>query len=197
MSVLKAYRRAVNALSEVLGWIATLLVIVTVALTFYNVVVRYLGENIGVQLSSNVFIDMQKQLFSMVFLLGFAYIMKHGINVRVDFIYAKWPAKRKAVLDFFGHILLLIPFCILGIYVTINPVIRSWGRRANGTWGTWEYSPDPGGLPLAPIKTMIILAFVFLLLQTIAELIKLYGILRDKPALVGDFAEREAPLRVE
>lgn len=197
MSVLKAYRRAVDAISEVLGWLAILLVLVIVTLTFYNVVVRYLGQFTGTQLSSNVFLDLQWQLFSMVFFLGFAYIMKHGINVRVDFIYAKWPAKRKAVLDFVGHLLFLVPFCILGIYVTINPVLRAWGQRPNGTWGNWELSPDPGGLPRAPIKTMIIIAFVFLLLQTIAELIKLYGIMSDKPELVGDHAEREAPLRVE
>ncbi len=198
MAVLKAYRRAIDALSEAMGWIAIILVLIVVTLTFYNVVVRYLGEYIGVQLSSNVFLDLQWQLFSMVFFLGFAYIMKHGINVRVDFLYAKWPAKRKAMLDFFGHLFFLIPFCVMAIYVTINPVFTSWGRRPNGSWGNWELSPDPGGLPRAPIKTMIIVAFVFLLLQTIAELIKLYGVMSDQPELVGDKTlEVDAPLRVE
>ncbi len=198
MAALKAYRRAMDAISDGLGWLAILLVLLIVALTFYNVVVRYLGQYMGTQLSANVFIDLQWQLFSMVFFLGFPYIMKHGINVRVDFIYAKWSAKRKAALDFVGHLLFLVPFCILSIYVTINPVLTSWGRRPNGNWGNWELSPDPGGLPRAPIKTMIIVAFVFLLLQTIAELIKLYGIMRDKPELVGDKElDLEAPLRVE
>jgi TRAP-type mannitol/chloroaromatic compound transport system permease small subunit len=198
MAALKAYRRAMDAISDGLGWLAILLVLLIVALTFYNVVVRYLGQSLGTQLSANVFIDLQWQLFSLVFFLGFPYIMKHGINVRVDFIYAKWSAKRKAVLDFVGHLLFLVPFCLLAIYVTINPVLTAWGRRPNGDWGNWELSPDPGGLPRAPIKTMIIVAFVFLLLQTIAELIKLYGIIRDQPELVGGKElNLEAPLRVE
>jgi TRAP-type mannitol/chloroaromatic compound transport system permease small subunit len=41
-------------------------------------------------------------------------------------------------------------------------------------------SPDPGGLPRAPIKTMIIVAFVLLLLQAIAQVIKYLAIVRGQ-----------------
>jgi TRAP-type mannitol/chloroaromatic compound transport system permease small subunit len=44
-------------------------------------------------------------------------------------------------------------------------------------------SPDPNGLPRAPIKSMIIVAFVLLLLQTIAEIIKKYAIIRGDTAV--------------
>ena len=64
----------------------------------------------------------------------------------------------------------------MGIYVTINPVLLSWGRLPNGTWGTWELSPDANGLPRAPIKTMIIVAFVMLLAQGISQAIKYFAI---------------------
>ncbi len=50
--------------------------------------------------------------------------------------------------------------------------MRSWGRLPNGQWGTWELSSDPGGLPRAPIRTMIVVAFVLLLIQGISEIIK-------------------------
>lgn len=205
MGFLKGFIRVVDAISEALGHIIVILVIATVALTFYNVVVRYLGQFIGVQLSSNTYLELQTTFFSLVFLLGFAYILKHGVNVRVDFIYTHWPLKRKAMLDFWGHILFLVPFCILGIWVTWSPVLTSWGKLRNDplfpptAWGgSIEWSSNPGGLPLAPLKTMIIVGFLFLLLQTLAELIKLWGVMSGNAALAGAEAlETDAPLRVE
>ncbi len=199
MSFALRFVRAVDAMSEKLGWVAKMLVIVTVAVGFYNVAARYLGRFVGAQLSSNLLIELQWYLFSLVFFFGFAYIFKHGINVRVDFIYANMPTKRKALIDFWGHLLFLIPFILMGIYVTISPVMYSWGRLPNGTWGMWEMSPDPSGLPRAPIKTMIILAFITLILQVIAEIIKLYWIIKEKEVdvVVEELGTSEAPLRIE
>ena len=165
------------------------LVIVTVVIGFYNVLVRYLGQFIGAQLSSNLFIEMQLYLYSLVFFLGFPYILKNGINVRVDFIYANWSKKRKALLDFLGHLFFLVPDCVIGVWVTINPVITSWRQ--------WEQSPDPDGLPRAPLKTMIIVAFALLLLQAISELIKLFAVLRGAEEEVKELAEHQEALRIE
>ena len=198
MRTLAPFVRMMDNISERLGWLSTMIVIATVAVGFYNVAARYLGRFIGVQLSSNVFIEMQWYMYSLVFFFGFAYLLKNGGNVRVDFIYADWPKKRKARLDFWGHLLFLVPFCLLGIYVTYNPILTSWGLQANGTWGAWEMSPDAGGLPRAPIKTMMIVAFTVLLFQTFAELIKLLAILRDEEDQLGfEQVESDAPLRIE
>ena len=84
-----------------------MVVVLTVVIGFYNVLARYVGRFVGAQLSSNLLIETQWYLFSMVFFLGFAYIMKNGINVRVDFIYAKWPRSRQATVDFWGHLCFL------------------------------------------------------------------------------------------
>lgn len=184
MGLLTRYTRAIDAISEVMGWVSMFLVVVTVAIGFYNVMARYVGRFIGVTLSSNLYIELQWYLYSLVFLLGFSYILKHGINVRVDFLYAKWSTRRKAIIDFWGHLLFLVPFTILGIWVSINPVLSSWGRRPNGSWGSWELSPDPSGLPRAPIKSMIVVGFVLLLLQAIAELIKLALVIRGREEFV-------------
>jgi TRAP-type mannitol/chloroaromatic compound transport system permease small subunit len=112
-----------------------------------------------------------------MFFFGFAYILRHNLNVRVDLFYASWDPKRKALVNLLGTLLFLLPFCVMGILVTINPVLFSWGRLPNGNWGIWEMSPDPGGLPRAPIKSMIIVAFVLLFIQGISELIKHAAIL--------------------
>jgi TRAP-type mannitol/chloroaromatic compound transport system permease small subunit len=178
MRFLLKFTRIVDKISESAGLLATFLVLVTIAIGFYNVVARYIGREIGVTLSSNIFIEIQWYLFSLVFFLGFAYALKHSVNVRVDFYFSRFTPERKAWVDFIGHLLFLIPFCLIGIYVTVSPVLTSWGQLPNGSWGTWELSPDPNGLPRAPIKSMIIVAFVLLLLQAIAEVIKKGAIIR-------------------
>lgn len=195
--ILASYVKGVDRLAEITGRLSQILVLVVVLIGFYNVVARYVGRFIGVQLSSNVFIELQWYLYSLIFLFGFNYILKHGINVRVDFLYAKWPHRRQATIDFWGHLLFLLPFCILGIWFAINPVLTSWGRLPSGGWGPWEMSPDPNGLPRAPIKTMIIVGFSLLLLQTTAEIIRLYPIMRTGVPIFGDEEVPEAPLRIE
>ncbi len=169
--------QSIDKFTDKLGWLSQWFVLLTVGVGFFNVVARYLGRFIGTQLSSNALIDLQWYLFSLTFLSAFAYILRHGENVRVDFLYSQWGEKRKALIDFLGTILFLIPFCILGIWVTFNPILQSWGRLSDGSWGNWELSPDADGLPRAPIKTMLPLGLFLLLLQSISQAIKYLAII--------------------
>jgi TRAP-type mannitol/chloroaromatic compound transport system permease small subunit len=178
MRVLLKLSSIIDTITERVGKFTEWLVLLVIAVGFYNVLGRYLGRYLGLKLSSNGFIEFQWYLFSLIFFLGFPYILKHGVNVRVDFLYTKWSETRKALVDFWGTLLFLIPFCLVGIYVTLSPVLKSWGLKPNGSWGRWELSPDPGGLPRAPIKTMIIVAFSLLLLQAISQAIKNLAIMQ-------------------
>ncbi|MCU0492473.1 MAG: TRAP transporter small permease subunit [Chloroflexaceae bacterium] len=180
MQALLQLSRGIDALVRGIGKLLPYLVTIMIAAGFYNVVARYLGRFVGQRLTSNAIIEIQWYLFSVLFFLGFALILKENMNVRVDFLYSKWSAKRRALVDLLGHLFFLIPFCILGIVVTINPVLFSWGRLPNGSWGPWEMSSDADGLPRAPIKTMIIVAFVFLLLQAISQVIKELAVLTNQ-----------------
>lgn len=170
--------QAINAVSEAIGQLSGWIVTLTIAVGFYNVMARYLGRWIGLKLSSNALIELQWYLFSVMFFLGFAYILKQGANVRVDFLYANWSEKRRALVDFLGTVFFLIPFCVLGIWVSFNPVLQSWGLLPDGTWGAWEVSADADGLPRAPIKTMLIFGFVTLLIQAISQAIYYLAILQ-------------------
>jgi len=167
----------IDRISEFLGKIGIYLIIALLAVGFYNVVARYVGRFIGQNLSSNRLIEIQWYMYSVIFFLIFAYNVKHDVNVRVDILYSKWSPKRKAWVDLMGTLLILIPFCIIGIWFTLNPVMLSWGRLPDGSFGTWEMSPDPDGLPRAPIKSFIIVAFASLLLQAIAQAIKYLAVL--------------------
>lgn len=179
MRALLQVSAAIDAVIDWIGnqmtWIVTLMIVIG----FVNVVVRYVSRFVGMRLTSNAIIEVQWYMFSILFFLGFAYILRHNLNVRVDFLYAGWSPKRKALIDLIGNALFLTIFCIIGIYVTYAPVMKSWGQLPNGSWGNWEMSPDPEGLPRAPIKTMIIVAFVLLLIQNISEIIKKVAVLTD------------------
>jgi TRAP-type mannitol/chloroaromatic compound transport system permease small subunit len=164
--------KGIDAFIELIGTAATWIVTLLLAVGIYNVVARYVGKYIGVNLASNTFIEGQWYLFSIVFFLGFAFILKRNAHVRVDFLYSKWNAKRRAWVNLLGTLLFLLPFSILGIIVTWPRVVRSWGLLPNGRWTTWELSSDPGGLPRAPIRSMIIIAFVLLIIQAISDIIK-------------------------
>jgi TRAP-type mannitol/chloroaromatic compound transport system permease small subunit len=163
--------------ADKLGWLSNWLVLLTIGVGFFNVVARYMGRFIGIQLSSNALLEMQWYLFSLTFLSGFVYILRHGENVRVDFFYANFSEKKRALVDFFGTILFLIPFCLIGIWVLINPVLQSWGRLSDGSWGTWEISSDANGLPRAPIKTMVPIGLLLLLIQSISQAIKYLAVI--------------------
>ncbi|HEX5690608.1 MAG TPA: TRAP transporter small permease subunit [Roseiflexaceae bacterium] len=171
MRVLLRLSALIDTLIELIGRLLPWIVTVMILIGFLNVVLRYFGRFVGRTLTSNAYIEAQWYLFSVLFFLGFGYILKHNLNVRVDFLYSGWSAKRRAWVDLLGTVLFLIPFCILGIYVTINPVMFSWQFR--------EISPDADGLPRYPIKAMIIVAFVLLLLQAISQTIKYLAILTD------------------
>ena len=198
MQTLLRLSRMIDSLIERIGRLTGWLIVLMILIGLYNVIVRYLGRYLGRTLSSNLYLELQWYLFSIIFFFGFAYVLRHNQNVRVDFLYTKWPVKRRALINLVGDLLFMIPFCIVGIIVALNPVLASWGRLPDGSWGEWELSPDANGLPRAPIKSMIIVGFVLLLLQAISETIKHIAVLTDSAeSEIVVAAEDYQPLRTE
>lgn len=169
--------RAIDGFNDWVGKLASWLVLLLVLVGAYNTLVRYIGRFTEHQLSSNLYIEAQWYLFSLVFLLGASYTLRRGSHVRVDLIYGRLGRRGKAWIDVLGTTLLLLPFSIFCLWVSWPAVYNSWVVR--------EISPDPGGLPRYPIKSMILVAFVLLILQGVSELIKNVHILRQ-PRSVDD-----------
>ena len=126
---------------------------------------------------------------SVIFLVGFAYVLKHQINVRVDFWFAHQPVRRKAWIDWVGHWISLIPFVLIGVWVSFPAAWQSIS--------VWEGSPDPDGLPRGPIKALIAVAFLLLLFQAVAEQVKLYAVITGRGHLVDVDEEPDQPIRIE
>ena len=164
MKIAVKIAQIIDGISEWCGKITYGLVILMITLGVWNVVGRYLGKIIGENLTSNSLLELQWYIFDLIFFLGAAYVLKQNSHVRVDVFYKDFSPRVKAIINILGVIFFLIPFCGVIIYFSWQYVVNSWN--------IWEISPDDGGLPRYPIKTMIIVSPFFLILQGIAEIIK-------------------------
>jgi TRAP-type mannitol/chloroaromatic compound transport system permease small subunit len=156
--------RIIDAINDRLGRLSIWLVVIMVLVGVWNVVGRVLTRYVGRNLTSNALIEVQWYMFSLVFFLGAAYTLLHNGHVRVDVLYARWSGQRRALIDLLGSLLFLMPFAALVIYFSWGSVRFSWLIR--------EGSPDAGGLPRYPIKTLVLVSFALLILQGISEAIK-------------------------
>ena len=164
LNLLEIYVRFMDTYNEYIGigvgWFTTLMVIVV----FVNVLFRYVGGAGFLQLQ-----DFSWYLFGIVFLLGAAYTLKHDRHVRVDIFYVNYSPRRKVWTNLLGTVFFLIPFCLLGIYVSWEFFVRSYASQ--------ESSPDAGGLAARYLaKIMIPTGFGLLLLhgrpETLAQLFR-------------------------
>ena len=169
---LSGLARLVDDFNEALGRVVRWLVLAVVLIGAGNALARYTGRWFGWNLGSNLLLELQWYLFSLVFLLGAAYTLHHNGHVRVDVLYGRLGPRGRAWIGLLGGALFLIPFCLLMIATSL-PSVRS-------SWAVLEMSPDPGGLPRYPIKTAIPIAFLLLLLQGCAELVRHARVLRGR-----------------
>ena len=184
-----AFLRWADGFAEKTGKLAAWMVIPTVAVGFVNVILRYTGQFFSVRLTTNAVVELQWYMYSTIFLFGFAYVLKHQINVRVDFWFANQPATRRAKIDFVGHWIALVPFAIIGMYVSFP---QAWHSiKVN------EQSPDANGLPRGPIKALLAIAFLLLFIQALAEQIRLYAVITNRAHMVKVTHDDEQPIRVE
>jgi len=160
----------IDALNERMGQFISWLVLAMVLLGVYNAVTRKLSQTIGVDLSSNTYIEAQWYMFSLVFLWGGAFALKHRAHVRVDILYARVTDRTKAWIEIGGTVFFLMPLAILLVYVSTPYVTESWK--------IWEQSPDPGGIPRYIIKTAIPIAFALVFIQGVSEIIKQVAFLK-------------------
>lgn len=161
-SKLRLFIHLIDTFIEWTGKTASWLVLVLVLLICYDVAMRYLFQQGSVALQ-----EMEWHLFALIFLLGSAYTLKHDEHVRVDIIYNSpfMSDKKRALVNIFGVLFLLLPFCILVL-------TSSWPFVENSFYYN-EGSPDPGGLSNRfLLKGSLLLAFSLLILQALADMAK-------------------------
>ena len=196
-------RRGVESIATFSLTVAWILAWVVFLLQLFNVITRYGNDLVEADILFGETASLAWQSFGLMFLIAINFGVREGVNPRIDFWWANFSVKRKAWLDFVIHSALLLPFIVMAIRILKGYAATSLGRRHNGewpsgwrVWETWEEAVDAGGLPVGPIKVMILIAFILFGLQILAEVIKTgFAMIGDERR--GDIVQHDSPLRVE
>lgn len=202
LGLLYRIKEGIEAVTTFTGAISLWIVWAVFFLGFFNVVTRYWARFIERDIIVGEVFDLQWMLFGALFLLGFNYGVREGVNPRIDFWWANFSAKRKAWIDLIFHTFLFLPFLVMAIRILWGYSLTGMGRSFDGSWSTWkvweiwEQSTDAGGLARGPIKLLILIGFILMATQVIAEIINQILVLRGREDL-AEVAIAHIPLRVE
>lgn len=157
--------RLIDRVGEVLGVIASWLVLLACVVSAGNATIRYIFSY-----SSNAWLELQWYLFAGMVLLGSAYTLKVNEHVRVDLFYGMMSDRVRHWVDLLGGAIFLLPMCIVMIWFTWPWFVQSWTLN--------EGSNNAGGLIRWPVILLLPVGFVLILLQGISEMIKRAAALR-------------------
>ena len=160
MTFLNGVVRAIDTTNEYIGravsWLALAMVLVQVIV----VVMRYVfGLSILVMQESIWY------MHSIVFLVAAGYTLLHDAHVRVDILYGAVSRRRKAMIDLFGVLFILLPVCIM-IWVVAWPYVAA-------AWKVREGSVEVSGIQgVYLLKSCMLVFAATLFIQGISLAIK-------------------------
>ena len=167
---LKLIASHIDRISDRFGRLVSWLVFSLVLLVSYDVAMRYLFNSGSIALQ-----ELEWHIFSLIFLLGAAYTLKHDEHVRLDLLYQSrfMNDYRRAWINLIGALCFLLPFCIL-IIISSWPFLEHSFIHAEG-------SPDPGGMSYRwLLKSAIPIGFSLLIIQGVANILKDLAYILDK-----------------
>jgi len=155
----------IDRLVSGIGRIAAWLILVVVLLQFALVVARYLFGLGSIWLSETVIYG-----HAAVFMLAAAWTLQAEGHVRVDIFYTEASKRTKAFVDLIGGVLLLLPFMLVLLWLSVPYAARSWAIL--------ERSQEASGLPLVfVLKTLIPVFAGLMALQGVAQAIRAAAVL--------------------
>ena len=159
-SSLSALADRIDRLNMAVGRAVAWLALAVVLLEFALVIARYLFALGSIWLTETVI-----YAHATLFMLAAAWTLRAGGHVRVDVFYAEASPRTKAIVDLVGSLLLLLPFMLLLLWLSVPYAARSWAIL--------ERSQESSGLPLVfVLKTVIPVFAVLMALQGIAQAIR-------------------------
>ncbi|HLR78576.1 MAG TPA: TRAP transporter small permease subunit [Burkholderiaceae bacterium] len=152
--------RLIDQVNEIIGRIVSWVAVIFAVLIIFDVVMRYFFN-----LPTRWAFDVTKQLYGFYFVMLGAYTLRHQGHVRVDLLIVQLsPAVRRWV-EIAGYPIFFFPFLWVFTTKSYEFAIRSW-NQGEVTYGAVQ-------LPVYPLKMAMFVAAALLLLQGIAEFIKL------------------------
>lgn len=167
---MKQISKLIDKVTDSIGRYAAWLCIVMVVVMATVVALRYVFQFGSIALQESLM-----YINALIFTLGAAYTLKAQGHVRVDVFYSRMDERQKALVDFLGGVLFLLPSAIFIMWICWDYVAVAWRIK--------ESSPETSGLPLVYLlKATMLLLFFLLLVQGISELAKSIAKIRQGSA---------------
>lgn len=155
-----------DAALEYSGKILSVLPLLLILVQFSVVIMVYVFKIGSIQLQESL-----QYINAAMFLGGAGYTALKDEHVRVDLFYGKLTESKKAAVNFYGTLFLLIPFLWLFAHSTIPYMLDSWRIM--------ETSIEASGLPfIYLLKSTLILFPLTLSLHVIASLLRNFKAMR-------------------
>ena len=152
----RIFDRFISTIGRVVCWLSLAMTLTT----FLIVIFRY-----GFQISTTPARDAVMFFHATLILLGVSYTLQANEHVRVDLLYSRMSEKHKDIVNFIGHLVFLIPLCVVILIYTIPYVAASWS--------IFEQSAEVDGLPgIFLLKTLLPVSAGLLILQALNEISK-------------------------
>lgn len=149
--------RLIEALNYRIGRMAMYLLFVLAGVLLWSIIAKAFGRP--------PLWTQEMAQFAMVsyFVLGGAYSLQLGANVRMDLLYGRWSPRRQAAVDVVT-VFAMIFFLGVVLYGGIDSTIYAFeiGERSRTVWRPY----------MAPIKMIICLGVFLMILQSLAFLIR-------------------------
>lgn len=168
------------------GWLLvplTLLVIASVvgSLLRLSDIVRW-GVDLpvlGTGLNLNGLNELQWHLLAIITMLALPYALVQNRHIRVDIVYDTLSPKWRTAIDLIGDLMLLLPFCIVIGYLSINFVAFAYKTGEQSTYG--------GLVDRWVVKSFLPLGLGLLALTTVGRIIAGIGtLLVSRPEATHD-----------
>ncbi|MHB0777249.1 TRAP transporter small permease subunit [Halomonas sp. WWR20] len=164
--------RPLVGLGLVVGRITSWLVMLVMLAVLTTVTLNALGINeitrwqndillFGNALTINSMTELQWHMFGILTLFGGTYALHHDTHVRVDLVYQKLSPRGRAIIDILGHLLMLIPFCLLIAWLSQHFVAMAYKSGEGSNYG--------GLTDRYLIKAMLPIGLVFLALGALGQ----------------------------
>jgi TRAP-type mannitol/chloroaromatic compound transport system permease small subunit len=172
LRVLAVIVRVVSAINSLVGNVFAWLALAMVLVCFAVVVQRY-AFSTGRVWMQDLYVWLNGAMFTAV--AGFALLRND--HVRVDIWYRPAKLRTKALIDLFGVLVFLLPYCwVVWVYAWPS-IVRSW-RYAEG-------STNIGGMPgLYVLKSFVLVFAALLALQGVAMALRAVLVLAGKEDLL-------------
>jgi len=162
----KAYVRYIDRTSKAMGKFAMYIVLGMIAILLHETISRTIFNYPRIWT-----VEVAQFTMAAYYILGGSYALLIGGHVRMDLLYDRWSAKKRATVDAitFSAILFYVILLLHGGISGLQYALK-YNQVNFSSWAP----------PMAPIKTIMVIGIVLMLLQVVSQFFKDLATARGK-----------------